>query len=366
MNVSVNTVFNTEWYKVIIMIVLELWLTYSAFSLGFACSKVINQYWNILYYKYILYKQPQSQQQCSNVELTNTISENTTNIQNITHNNSEHHTTLTHQLNNNKYSSINSNEENQLNLSQLEALDTLTDSGTVTVIVEQDIENATSTATANTTATIPTADSKNKNKIIKEKKEFKPNVYSIQTTTSTTTIDNNNNNTTTTSSSSNSRYINTIRNQPKNTLDTYVSQIYAFLSYYEYYIWCILFCAIALSLWITFFSINSNSNSSSNYFNNNKRKNRYISIALAPLGSWIRYYISTTTIKSYYTTLYIHTLLCNIIAVLIMCLLLIYASNDTWKYSINAGFCGTLSTVSTFISELHNLNHNNSPLLAFR
>jgi fluoride ion exporter CrcB/FEX len=46
------------------------------------------------------------------------------------------------------------------------------------------------------------------------------------------------------------------------------------------------------------------------------------------------------------------TLIANLSAVTLMCALLVF-SDSSWVAAVNAGFNGSLSTVSTFMAELH-------------
>ena len=59
------------------------------------------------------------------------------------------------------------------------------------------------------------------------------------------------------------------------------------------------------------------------------------------------------------------TLLANVTAVLVMCVLLVFV-DSSWVSAVNGGVQGSLSTVSTFIAEAHALYKENGAFISLR
>lgn len=83
-------------------------------------------------------------------------------------------------------------------------------------------------------------------------------------------------------------------------------------------------------------------------------------LVLAPLGSLTRYWI-TIKLNSFYDKIPLGTFLWNMIGtgILALCLVISYYLNDSCIpiKAITVGFCGNLTTLSSFINELLRLEH---------
>jgi fluoride ion exporter CrcB/FEX len=93
------------------------------------------------------------------------------------------------------------------------------------------------------------------------------------------------------------------------------------------------------------------------------------SLAFAPFGCFLRFYLSTLPYcvefnKKYHFPL--STFLSNQIAVIVFMTLTIYAKTDCWVDASKAGILGSLSTVSTFFVDIYNLYTMENSTAAYR
>jgi fluoride ion exporter CrcB/FEX len=139
------------------------------------------------------------------------------------------------------------------------------------------------------------------------------------------------------------------------------TQLYAYFQLHEYYIWAALFSLTAVILWVILIL-----EPQMGYFDHRVWRNTYRSVALAPLGAWIRWGLTRfPRIKAAWPEMHPQTMIANLTAVLLMCALNVFA-DSSWVYAVNAGVNGSLSTVSTFFAELHNLYLEKGPLISLR
>jgi fluoride ion exporter CrcB/FEX len=139
------------------------------------------------------------------------------------------------------------------------------------------------------------------------------------------------------------------------------TQLYAYFERHEYYIWGGLFSLTAVILWVILIL-----EPQMGYFDHRVWRNTYRSVALAPLGAWIRWGLTRfPRIKAAWPEMHPQTLIANLTAVLLMCALNVFA-HSSWVVAVNAGINGSLSTVSTFFAELHNLYLEKGPLISLR
>jgi fluoride ion exporter CrcB/FEX len=117
---------------------------------------------------------------------------------------------------------------------------------------------------------------------------------------------------------------------------------------YEYYIWAGSFCITAVAIWVVLGLLPQLA-----YYDDATFRDTYRSVALAPFGAWLRWALTRIpTIKQLWPQMNPQTLIANLSAVTLMCALLVF-SDSSWVAAVNAGFNGSLSTVSTFMAELH-------------
>jgi fluoride ion exporter CrcB/FEX len=117
---------------------------------------------------------------------------------------------------------------------------------------------------------------------------------------------------------------------------------------YEYYIWAGSFCITAVAIWVVLGLLPRLA-----YYDDATFRNTYRSVALAPFGAWLRWALTRIpAIKQLWPQMNPQTLIANLTAVTLMCALLVF-SDSSWVMAVNAGFNGSLSTVSTFMAELH-------------
>lgn len=160
---------------------------------------------------------------------------------------------------------------------------------------------------------------------------------------------------------------------------------------YEWIMFCEWFCSIiailsylAITGLFIVSNIHSITNNNNNTNNNNHNKNTHInsnyrywtfSLMISPIAVYIRYWISRwfNTLPGWKGKFPLGTFICNLSATIILAILVILQrggniagnnNNGIRKGHIQCdvirafqdGFCGTLSTISTFISELYSLN----------
>jgi len=150
-----------------------------------------------------------------------------------------------------------------------------------------------------------------------------------------------------------------------------------------YHVWLItLFSIVFMVVWLVIFTA-----SESNFYQNNKNQTTMVrSVALAPFGAILRWYLNQIPmLKLRFPSLYLPTLLANTLAVIIAVSLQVSLHNDLWAISILdgtslpplnehipyiiiviIGFCGSLSTVSTLFVELRTLYIDQGPLASMR
>ncbi len=106
----------------------------------------------------------------------------------------------------------------------------------------------------------------------------------------------------------------------------------------EFIIWFVLFWVIALPIWITVALLPN----IHYYTEDSMRKNTIRSIALAPLGAWTRWGLTRfPKFKALWPEMNPQTLTANMLAVILMCCLNIYSSGP-WVIAINDGKCFAL------------------------
>lgn len=131
----------------------------------------------------------------------------------------------------------------------------------------------------------------------------------------------------------------------------------------EYAIWAALFTLTAGITWI----ITASQADVDFYSHGALRKSFLRSVALAPFGAWFRWGVTKfPELKASWPEMNPQTMLANISAVSIECLLLVFAASNTWTYPINQGIMGSCSTVSTFFAEIHTLYYEKGAFVAFR
>jgi fluoride ion exporter CrcB/FEX len=130
---------------------------------------------------------------------------------------------------------------------------------------------------------------------------------------------------------------------------------------YEYYIWAASFCITAVAIWVVLGLLPRLA-----YYDNVTYRDTYRSVALAPLGAWLRWALTRIpAIKQLWPQMNPQTLIANLSAVTLMCALVVF-SDSSWVAAVNAGFNGSLSTVSTFMAELHVLYVENGAWVSLR
>jgi fluoride exporter len=94
-----------------------------------------------------------------------------------------------------------------------------------------------------------------------------------------------------------------------------------------------------------------------------------LSMLLGSFGSLIRFYLSLT-LNSKIDTFPLGSFLANILGTTILSILFISNNTSTteacaWNYALSIGFCGCLTTISTFIAELGTLGTRHSYVYGF-
>lgn len=98
---------------------------------------------------------------------------------------------------------------------------------------------------------------------------------------------------------------------------------------YEYYIWAVPLILILIVLWLVVIF--------KPQFASDKERNMLRSVALGPLGAWTRWGLTRLPeIKALWPDMHPHTFIANISAVTLMCLLTVYGATS-WVQSFNAG-----------------------------
>jgi fluoride ion exporter CrcB/FEX len=114
---------------------------------------------------------------------------------------------------------------------------------------------------------------------------------------------------------------------------TLLEKLLVFFQQYEFWIWCAIFWLVALPIWITLIAAPHIS-----FFTNDQvHKNTFRAIALAPLGAWTRWGLTRfPKLKALYPEMNPQTMIANLVGVIFMCLLNLY-STDSWVAAINDG-----------------------------
>lgn len=100
----------------------------------------------------------------------------------------------------------------------------------------------------------------------------------------------------------------------------------------EYYLWATLFCITSSGIWMILIF-----ESQFQYFDNMTVRDTYRSVALAPLGAWLRWsFTRFPQIKASWPEMNPQTILANLTAVVFECILLVFASSS-WVTAINNG-----------------------------
>lgn len=116
-------------------------------------------------------------------------------------------------------------------------------------------------------------------------------------------------------------------------------------------VWVVLWCLVITDTHLISFNLP------------HKSRNLLRSLALSPFGVGIRYGLNL--LQSRYSLQFpvvkvfpLSTFTCNILAVLIGALLIVYAASwSSWLVPFMTGVLGSLSTVSSFMAEVHVLSH---------
>lgn len=302
MNGSVNMLFDKYWYKIIIMIVLEFWLTWAAFTMGYAAAKIVD---NVIdkHSRYMAkhYEEMQPTTSSGNANPNNGVE-------------------LTAQrpavLNDDEDIRLSSKELNQLSstradqLDALEAMNNVNDgSAGVQAFGEEEKEN-------------------NDRGVQQLELDMQPNAEcesgarGLYTTVAQAgLVDVTARKTPGTSSDGTSR-----------TTECNLSALGSRIQQYEYHIWATLLITVATVLWIILILEPQFA-----YFDEIKVRNIYRSVALAPLGAWTRWGLTRfPEIKALWPNMHPQTFIANITAVTFMCLLIVFGTTS-WVPAINAG-----------------------------
>jgi fluoride ion exporter CrcB/FEX len=101
---------------------------------------------------------------------------------------------------------------------------------------------------------------------------------------------------------------------------------------FEWYIWCLIFTAVSLSLWITLLVLPT-----IGFFQARMHRDTFRAVCLAPLGSWLRWSLTRfPDISGLWPEMHVETLIANECAVLFQCLLFLF-SKSSWNIAINYG-----------------------------
>jgi fluoride ion exporter CrcB/FEX len=338
MNGAVYMVFDKNWYKIFIMIALEFWLTWAAFTMGYAAAKIVTElHGDVMPYFVNFEKSCRKPPRGAYDQATDAL-EGDLELQQpgrLKHSRSAGSSTEIalgpepivsdvrvqqgqsttdgtllvvnddEDIHESKKEIDEANAERAAELDLLQALDAVTDSPQVQGNTAQRSSPADALSSAGTAPAAPQTDQ--------------------------------------------------AMSQEKGT------PLYAYLQRYEYYSWGGLFSTIAVILWVILIL-----EPEMGYFDHRVWRNTYRSVALAPLGAWLRWGLTRfPRIKALWPEMHPQTLIANLGAVTLMCVLNVFA-DSSWVYAINAGINGSLSTVSTFFAELHNLYLEKGPLSSLR
>lgn len=101
---------------------------------------------------------------------------------------------------------------------------------------------------------------------------------------------------------------------------------------YEWYVWCVLFWCIAIPIWLSLIDLQR-----STYYHDIKRRDTFRSVALAPLGAWLRWGLTRfPKLKAQWPEMNPQTLAANMIAVTFGCFLTVLCTSS-WVTAINDG-----------------------------
>jgi fluoride ion exporter CrcB/FEX len=113
---------------------------------------------------------------------------------------------------------------------------------------------------------------------------------------------------------------------------TFSERFLSFFQQNEWYIWCSLFWCVAIPIWVTLALMPE-----VDYYDNKLRRETYRSIALAPLGVWVRWGLTRfPSLKALWPAMNPQTMTANLFAVTFECCLDVF-STSSWVLSINDG-----------------------------
>eukprot|EP01038_Epipyxis_sp_PR26KG_P009000 gene9000-12141_t len=135
-----------------------------------------------------------------------------------------------------------------------------------------------------------------------------------------------------------------------------------FIVKYEFYFWALAFWTIAIIL-IVIVSFEDQIPQ----LQNTKPRSTFRSVLLAPLGAWIRWGLTRfPKLKALWPEMNPQTILANMFAVTFFSFLAVFAPNWSWTDPINDGINGSCSTVSTFFAEVYSLFYEKGPTASKR
>jgi fluoride ion exporter CrcB/FEX len=144
-----------------------------------------------------------------------------------------------------------------------------------------------------------------------------------------------------------------------------------FFQKHEFYVWASAFMAVAAGIWISLIVYDLDTSESVRLDQPAPVSDLKLvwlrSMALAPLGCWFRWGLTRIrSIKGWWPEMNPQTMIANLVAVGLACLLAVLIPSWTWYLPIVYGVCGSCSTVSTWIAEIHGLYFETGPSLALR
>lgn len=306
MNGSVNMLFDKNWYKILIMIVLEFWLTWAAFTMGYAFAKVVdNMVASCL--RYI------SKKQHVDGDIDAGAVESKDAALSAERPASEHTPVL---LNDDEDIHISSKELGALNTARTDQLDAL-----------EAMDNVNETEVPSGAGPINAEEDKlDAQSEVDLERDIHPRVDNPP---------------------ADSRYKPMEVEQAKQSPSCKgPKSLFATVQRNEYYIWAALLISVATVLWIVLILEPKFS-----YFDDIKVRNTYRSVALGPLGAWTRWGLTRfPKIKALWPNMHPQTLIANLTAVTFMCLLSVFGTTS-WVPAINAGtlLCVYMIYLSTYL-----------------
>lgn len=132
--------------------------------------------------------------------------------------------------------------------------------------------------------------------------------------------------------------------------------------HHEWWCWFLCFFCVSSGIWWSLiFEVSLPG------FSTRSSRNMLRAVALAPLGVWLRWGLKRCDcLRLFWVEMNLPTLTANMLGVLCSALIVVLGSDWSWAVALNDGFNGSLTTVSTLFAEIHRLYYDKGPLLALR